>query len=85
MAIPLYLTFTCPNTLGQCGPESSGNEGVICIFLSSRTGASQANSLVPYKDTRWEESYPYAEMQSIYSTTPDDRVPQSKNQREAGT
>ena len=28
------------NTLGQSGPESNGNEGVLCIPQSSRTVAS---------------------------------------------
>ena len=35
-------------TLGQCGPESNGNEGVLYIPQSFRTGALSSDDLVSY-------------------------------------
>ena len=51
-------------TLGQGGPGSNGNEGVLCIPQSSSiTGASPSNCLVSYPEDSLE-------MQSMYSTAP---------------
>ena len=41
-------------TLGQSGPGSNGNEGVLFIPQSSRiTGASSSDCLMSYQDTLW--------------------------------
>ena len=50
-------------TPGQSGPGSDGKEGVLHIpQSSSSTGTSLSDCLVSYQDTRWEESYPSAEL-----------------------
>ena len=38
-------------TLGQSGPGSNGNEWVLHIPQSSKTGASPSNGLVSHQDT----------------------------------
>ena len=60
--------------LDQSGPGSNGNEEVLCISQSSSiTEASPSNCFVSYiQDTRLGESYPSAEMQSVYSAAPSD-------------
>ena len=60
-------------TPGQSGPESDGNENVLCIPQSSRiTGASSSNYLVPYPEHSLGKSYPSAEVQSVYFAAPVD-------------
>ena len=60
-------------TPGQSGPESNGNEGVLCIpQISSNAGTSPSDCLVSYQDTRKEGFYLSAEVQSVYSTAPAD-------------
>ena len=50
-------------------PSGDGNEGVIRIPQnSSITGNSPSDCLVSCQDKHCEESYLYAEMQSVYST-----------------
>ena len=44
---PIDRTLSGATTLGQSGPESNGNEGVLCIPQSSSiTGASQLDVLM---------------------------------------
>ena len=57
------------SALGQSGPGSDANEGVFCIPQSSSiTEASLSDCLVSYLGHSLGESYPSAEMQSMYST-----------------
>ena len=50
------------------GLGSDGNEGVHRILLSSNiTGSSPSDCLVPYPGHSLGESYPSADMQSVYS------------------
>ena len=60
--------------LGQSGPGSDGNEGVLCIPQSSSTaGTSPSDCLVSYPGhSSGGGSYPSAEVQSVYSTAPAD-------------
>ena len=68
---PIERTLLGATTLGQSGPESDGNEGVLHIPQSSCiTGASPSDCLVSYLGHSLEEFYPTAEMQSVYSTAP---------------
>ena len=58
-------------TLGQSGPGSDGNEGVLHILLSSSTGALLSDGLMSYPGhSFWGGSYPSAEMQLVYFTIP---------------
>ena len=52
----------------QSGPWSNGNEGVSHIPQSSKTGTSLSDYLISYPGHLLEESYPSAEMQSVYFT-----------------
>ena len=54
----------------QYGPESDGNEGLLRISQSSRTGNSPTEGLRPYPEHLLEESYPSAKMQLVHSTAP---------------
>ena len=45
---PLDETVTGTTTLSKSGPGSNGNEGVLDILQSSKTGASLSNGLVSY-------------------------------------
>ena len=55
-------------TPGQSGPASDGNKEVFCVPQSfSITGASPSDCLVSYLGHSLEESYPSAEIQSVYS------------------
>ena len=66
---PLDRTQSSATTSGQGKPESNGNKGVLCIPQSSSiTGVSPSDYLVSYTGHSLEESYPFAEMQSLYST-----------------
>ena len=49
---PIDGTLTVTNTEGQRGPMINGNEGVLCVPQSSRTGTSSSYSLVSYQDDR---------------------------------
>ena len=61
---------------GQGGPGSDVNDGVICILQSSSIiGTSPSDCLVSYPGhSLGGRSYPSAEVQSVYSTAPVDRV-----------
>ena len=58
----------------QSGPGSNGNEGKLHICQIYKTGASPSDYLMSFLGHSLEESYPFAVMQSVYSTTPADWV-----------
>ena len=65
---PIDRTLSGATTPGQSGPGSNGNEEVLRIPQSfSITGATPSDFLVSYTGHPLEESYPLAEMQSVYS------------------
>ena len=66
------MTLSGATTPSQSGPGSDGNEEVLCIPQnSSFIGALTSNGLVSYPEHSGEwESYPSAEMQSVYSAAP---------------
>ena len=64
-------TLSDATNRSQSGPGSDGNERVLCISRSSSiTGSSQSDCLVSCPGHLLEEAYPFAEMQSEYSTAP---------------
>ncbi len=66
-----YLSGTA--TDGQSEPGSEGNKGVLHILQSSSiTGVAPSDFLVSYPEHSLRGSYPAAEVQSAYSTTPAD-------------
>ena len=68
---PIDRTLSGATTLGQSGPETDGNEGVLYILQSfSITEASPLDCLVSYPGHTLGEFYPFAEMQSVYSVAP---------------
>ena len=71
---PIDRSLSGATILGQSGPGSDGNEGVICISQSSSiTGTSPSDCLVWYPGHLLGGlSYPSAEKQSVYSTAPAD-------------
>ena len=70
---PIDRTLSGVTTPGQRGPGSNGIERVLCILQSSSiTGASPWDCFVSYPGHSLGESYPSAEMQSVYSTVPND-------------
>ena len=72
---PIYRTLSGATTPGLCGFKSDGNKGVLRILQSSSiTGASPSDCLVSYPRHSLVESYPSAEMQSVYSAAAADRV-----------
>ena len=76
-SISTQFSFIWPisgaTTPGQSGPESDGNEGVICIPQSpSITETTPKNCLVSYPGHLLGRSYPSVEKQSVYSTVPAD-------------
>ena len=56
--------------MGQSGPGSNGNEGVLYIPQISRAGALSSDGLMSYLGYSSEEGglTPFLEMQSLYST-----------------
>ena len=59
----------------ESGTECDGNEGILGIPQSSSiTGASPSDRFVSYPGHSLGESYPSAEMQSVYSTAPVDKA-----------
>ena len=68
-------TLSVATISGKSGPESNDNEGVLCISQSSSiTGTLPSDCLVSYPGHLLQESYPSAEMQSVYSTAPADET-----------
>ena len=71
----LFITLSVATTLDQSGPGSNGNERVLHISQISKVTASPSDGLMPYPGhSLKEEAYTSAEMQSEYSTAPDDRT-----------
>ena len=66
------MTLSDATILGQSGPESNNNEGILHILQSPRAEALPSDGLMPYPGQSLEGSDPSAEMQSVYSTTPAD-------------
>ena len=63
--------LSCAIILGQSGPGSHGNEGVLHIPQSPCiTGTSPSDCFVSYPGHSLGVSYPSAEKQSVYSTDP---------------
>ena len=67
---PIDETLSGATTPGQSGPESYGNEGTLHIPQSFRVGTSSLDGLASYSGHSLGESYPFAEMQLVYSTAP---------------
>ena len=64
-------TLSGATTPGQSAPRNDGNEGVLRILQSSSiTGTSPSDCLMSYQEHSLGESYPSAEMQSVYSGAP---------------
>ena len=60
-------------TAGQSGPGSNVNDGIICIPQGPNiTGTSPSDCLVSYPGYSLGESYPSAQVQSVYSIAPSD-------------
>ena len=53
---------------GQSGPGDNGIDWVLWIRTISNAGASPSDSLLSYPGNSLEGSYPYAEVESVYST-----------------
>ena len=67
---PIDRTLSGGTSLGQSGPGSDRNKGVIYIpERSSITGASPSNCLVSYPGHLLRESYSSAKKQLVYSAT----------------
>ena len=65
------MTLSGATTLGQSGPGSNGNEGVLHIpQSSSNTGTSTLFSVISRTLVGGRGSYPPAEVQSVCSTVP---------------
>ena len=65
---PIYRARLAATTLRQGKPGSDGNKRVLRIpQSSSSTGAWPSDCLVSYPGYVFKESYPTAEMQSVYS------------------
>ena len=63
------MTLTGDDTRGQRGPRSDVNKGVLRVAQSTIiSGTSSSDGLVSYKGHSLAESYPFAEMPSVYST-----------------
>ena len=67
---PIDKILSDATTLGQSGPWSNGNEGVLCISKIPETGCSPSDWFTWYPGYTLGAggSYPFAEMQSEYST-----------------
>ena len=72
---PIDRTLSRATTLSQGGPGSDGYKEVLCIpQSSSNTGATPSDCLVSYPGNSLGESYPSADVQSVYSIAPADRA-----------
>ena len=72
---PIDRTLSGATMPGQSGPGSDGNKEIFGIPQgSSITEATPSDCLVSYTGHSLWESYPSAEMQSVYSATPADRA-----------
>ena len=74
--LTIHRTLSVSITPGTSRTGSNGNEEVLPILQTSNiTGVSLSDFLVPYPGHFLEESYPSAEMQSVYCTALVDRIP----------
>ena len=73
---PIHMTLSGVTTLGQRGPGSNVNEGVLCFPQSSSiTGASSLDCLVSYaRHSLGGESFPFADWAKIVGFVPFPRV-----------
>ena len=70
---PINRTLSGDTTPGQRGPVSDGNKGVLRISQSSSiTEALPSDCLMSYPGYWFGESYPSAEIQSVYFLAPTD-------------
>ena len=69
---PIDRTPSNSPTPGQSVPGSMGNEWVLHPLQNSSAESSLSDGLVLYPGHSLGESYPSAEMQSVYSTAPAD-------------
>ena len=70
---PIDRTLSGATTQSQSGPGSDGSKEVLRIPQSSSiTGTSSSDCLVSYPGHLFGESYPSAELQSVYSAVPAD-------------
>ena len=66
---PINRALSGATTLCQSEPESNSNEEVLHVSQSSSiTAASPSDNLLSYSGHSLGESYPSADMQSVYST-----------------
>ena len=73
--LPIDRTLIGTITMGQIGPGSDSNEGILQITQSSSiTGASPSDCYVLNPGHSLGKSYHTAEMQSVYSTAPTDSL-----------
>ena len=64
------MTLSSATTPGQSEPGSVGNDGVLHITQSSKTGASPSDCVEPYPGHSLRGSYPTVGTQLVYSTVP---------------
>ena len=70
---PIDRTLSGATTPGQSGPGSDWIEGELSIRLSSGiTEVSASDCLMSYSRLIGGVSYPYSEIQSVYSAIPVD-------------
>ena len=63
-----YITLSGATTPDQSRPGSNGNEGVLCILQSSKTGTLSSDDLMSYPGfSLGVGAHPSAEMLSVYS------------------
>ena len=71
---PIDRNLSGATTLGQRGPGSDSNEGILYVLhRSSITGAQPSECLMSFRDTR-RGSYLSAEMQSVNSPPTTDKA-----------
>ena len=72
---PIDRTLSVTTNPGQSGPESDGSKEVLRILQNfTVTGISPSDCFVSYPGHSVRESYPSAEMQSVYSTASTDKT-----------
>ena len=67
---PIDRALSGVTTPDQSGPESNGNEGALHIPQSSSNTWTKSDCLFLYPGHSFGESYPSAEMQTMYSAVP---------------
>ena len=75
-------TLSNTSTLGQSGPGSDGKEGKLCIpIISCITAAYPFRLFNIISSNSLGGSYPFTEMQSVYSTSPGDWAQERRKER----